>query len=254
MSQATLVDTSSTVPAIRPDARVLQADRRHQHHGHDERRGDRVGVADAERDAVDQGEHEHQGHGEQQVAHRLPEHGVAGDDDARAPDGDPKRAAARCAPASSLLAALRSRSPDAAMRWPMRQKISARSTKAAPMIVPSAIRNVILRNGSPGSSQPIATKYGCSAQLIRPPVTSRDADARAHHHAGAEGRGRQLDRAQDRHAMAASDPAPARPRCRRRACRRTGAAAPGRSSARRILATARPEGKVSCMRSTSIGV
>jgi hypothetical protein len=34
------------------------------------------------------------------------------------------------------------------MPWPMRQKIMPRSTKAAPMMVPSAIRNVILRNGS----------------------------------------------------------------------------------------------------------
>ncbi len=29
---------------------------------------------------------------------------------------------------------------------------------AAPMIIPSAIRNVILRNGSPGLSQPMDTK------------------------------------------------------------------------------------------------
>ena len=98
---------------------------------------------------------------------------MPGEDDAGAPDRRSTGAAARCARASSLLAALRSRarrSRDALAQ--SRQKIMPRSTKAAPMMVPSAIRNVILRNGSPGSSQPIETKNGCSAQLIRPPVTA----------------------------------------------------------------------------------
>ena len=71
MSQATLVETSSTVPAIRPTDRVLEAERRHQHDGDDEGRRDRVGVADAHRDAVDQREHEHQRHREEEEAHRL---------------------------------------------------------------------------------------------------------------------------------------------------------------------------------------
>ena len=53
-----------------------------------------------------------------------------------------------------------------------RQKISARSTSAAPMIMPSAIRKVILRNGSPASSQPMDTKKGCSAQPTSPPSTA----------------------------------------------------------------------------------
>ena len=50
------------------------------------------------------------------------------------------------------------------------QKISVMSTIAAPMIMPSAIRNVILRNGSPSWSQPIDTKYGTSAQPSSPPT------------------------------------------------------------------------------------
>ena len=51
-------------------------------------------------------------------------------------------------------------------------KITTRSTIAAPMIVPSAIRNVILRKGSVGCSQPIDTKNGFSAWLSSPPTSA----------------------------------------------------------------------------------
>ncbi len=47
---------------------------------------------------------------------------------------------------------------------------SAMSMMAAPMIRPSAIRNAILRKGSPGASQPIEMKNGMSAQKMRPEV------------------------------------------------------------------------------------
>ena len=43
-------------------------------------------------------------------------------------------------------------------RWMTAQKISARSMIDAPMIMPSAIRNEILRKGSPGFSQPMLMK------------------------------------------------------------------------------------------------
>ena len=73
MSQATLVDTSSTAPAIEADRRVLEAERGHQHDAHHERRRDRIRVADAERDAVDHREHEHQQHRDHQIDQRLVE-------------------------------------------------------------------------------------------------------------------------------------------------------------------------------------
>ncbi len=49
---------------------------------------------------------------------------------------------------------------------------ATRRSIAAPMIMPSAIRNVILRNGSPGCSQPIETKYGIIAQPTSPPTSA----------------------------------------------------------------------------------
>ena len=72
------------------------------------------------------------------------------------------------------------------------------STMAAPMIQPSAIRNMIFRGGSPGWSQPIETKYGLRMTPTQAARDRRQADARADHHAGAEGRGRELDRAEER--------------------------------------------------------
>src|SRR5437868_3450211 len=50
--------------------------------------------------------------------------------------------------------------------------MSTRSMMAAPMMVPSAIRNMILRNGSPGASQPIEMKYGVSTTPSNPPTTA----------------------------------------------------------------------------------
>ena len=46
------------------------------------------------------------------------------------------------------------------------------SNKAAPKIVPSAIKNPILRKDSPGFSQPIATKCGVCHSPIKPTTSA----------------------------------------------------------------------------------
>ena len=75
-----------------------------------------------------------------------------------------------CVPTSS--AAARGVPAVSRQRFSARTKMSSMSTIAAPMIVPSAIRNMILRGGSPACSQPIETKYGFSRMPATPPVTA----------------------------------------------------------------------------------
>ena len=122
-------------------------------------------------------------------------------------------------------------------------KISVRSTIAAPMIVPSAIRNMILRGGSPASSQPIETKYGFSAQPssrrppparpMRAPTTmpapNVEVDSSIAPSSGDLRRGDAAD-------QPGRDAAAEHARTERRS-------STGSVSARRMLATARPDGK-----------
>src|ERR1017187_10820831 len=57
-------------------------------------------------------------------------------------------------------------------RWTTPQKIRVISMIEAPKIMPSAIRKVIFRNGSPGCNQPMLTKYGTRALAMRPPTSA----------------------------------------------------------------------------------
>ncbi len=121
------------------------------------------------------------------------------------------------------------------------------------MIVPSAMRKVILRNGSPGCSQPIATKYGVSATLMRPPqmagmpmrapttmpAPNVEAENSIALRSAIFGPARPV-------AMPMPMPVPSLFTERRKST--------GSVSARRMLATASPDGNVSCIRSTRIGV
>ena len=104
-------------------------------------------------------------------------------------------------------------------------------------------------------SQPIATKYGISDQPSTPPMIAGDADARADDHAGAEGRGGQLDGAErrDLRRRDAADRCPRAmppPSLRDRAA----AGASGRSARAGCSRPRAPTGTSSCMRSTRIGV
>ncbi|MDT4828172.1 hypothetical protein FQZ97_615400 [compost metagenome] len=130
---------------------------------------------------------------------------------------------------------------------------SATSSAAAPMIMPSATRKVALRYGSPGASHPTDTNHGVSAQPARPPTSAAipmraptimpapkvaaDRSSAASH--GTRAAPRPL-------ASPSAAPPPSRATERR--------SSTGSVSARRILATASPDGNVSCIRSTSNGV
>jgi hypothetical protein len=118
--------------------------------------------------------------------------------------------------------------------------------------MPSAIRNVILRNGSPSLSQPIDTKKGTSDQLTRPPVSAampmRAPTIMPAPNVDVE---RSIAPRNDVFAapMPPAIPSAIPPKSRDTDClSRTGSV-----SARRMFATARPEGNVSRKRSTRIG-
>ena len=127
------------------------------------------------------------------------------------------------------------------------------STIAAPMIQPSAIRNMIFRGGSPACSQPIEMKYGLSRMPMTPPVTAaRPMRApttmpapKVEVESSIVPRIATLAAAMPPTSPLATPP-PSSATERR--------SSTGSVSARRMLATASPDGKTSFMRSTRIGV
>ena len=76
-----------------------------------------------------------------------------------------RRRMSRLAQTSVACGARLWRSRKRAIAW---RKISVRSTIAAPMIMPSAMMKPILRNGLPGSSQPISFNQGVSHRPTAP--------------------------------------------------------------------------------------
>ncbi len=130
---------------------------------------------------------------------------------------------------------------------------SPMSRIAAPMISPRPIRKVILRKGSSGCSQPMSTKVGISIEPVRP-ATSAATPMRAPTSMPAPSVEVDSSIAPSAATLAEARPPPmpsAMP-LPRRATERLSSA--GSVRARRMFATAKPDGKVSCSRSTRIGV
>ena len=127
------------------------------------------------------------------------------------------------------------------------------SSRAAPMMRPRPMRKVILRNGSFSPSQPMRTNHGISAVAVSP-ATMAGMPMRAPTSMPAPSVEVESSIAPTAATLAAARPPP-RPRpmplARRETERRSST---GSVRARKMLATARPEGKVSCRRSTRIGV
>jgi hypothetical protein len=132
-------------------------------------------------------------------------------------------------------------------------RICPMSRMAAPMIRPRPMRKVILRKGSPGCSQPMDTNSGISRVPVRP-ATNAATPMRAPTSKPAPRVEVDSSIAPSQASLAEPSP-PSRPRpmpVPRRETERLSST--GSVSARRMLATARPDGKVSCSRSTRMGV
>ena len=145
--------------------------------------------------------------------------------------------------------------PRAARAGSAPRKISARSTSAAPMIMPSAIRKMILRNGI-ARLQPADRHEG---RLQRPAEQAADHGRRRRCARPPPCRRRRWrpttpTRRQQRQRGPPRGRWRARPRRRRPAGAIERRSSAGSVSARRMLATASPEGKARRRRSTSTGV
>ena len=258
MSHADAARHQQDAAGHQADDRIAQADRRIRSTRHDERRRDRVRVADAQRDAVDHHEQEHQHAartarrptGWSQQQRRRPATSAAPQND------DPHDEAAGAEPPPARRggcwrAGLRAHAPARAST-----PISARSTSAAPMIIAERDEEADLAERV---ARPRASRSPRSTASAAQPM-------HAHHDAGTPMRdptimpapnveAEQLDRAEQRDlAPRATPPTDAERRCRRRAGRSIARAAAGRSARAGCWRRRGPTGTSSCSRSTRIGV